>query len=203
MPRTGLTAEQLKEKAIDHALQHMRQVGFNKVRLSDIAKELGVSHAALYSHFADKSALFDAVCERWLVEFDAEQEKLCLEKSSGDALDRLTQWFVQLHKMKIAKVKNDPELFKALNFSTEVEKPFVQKHLSTMRRQLSVIVSQAMKAKLVADKNVDDIVTLLMEATMSFHHPAMVAMHGVNDREILLRQVLNTMYDGFAKGQKK
>ncbi len=199
MPRTGLTAEQLKEKAIDHALLHMRQVGFNKVRLSDIAKELGVSHAALYSHFADKSALFDAVCERWLVEFDDEQEKLCSEKKSGDALQRLTLWFVQLHKMKIAKVKNDPELFKALNFSTEVEKPFVQKHLATMRRQLSLIVGQAVEAKLIANKSIDDIVTLLMESTMSFHHPAMVAMYGATDREKLLKQVLETMYQGFAK----
>ncbi len=205
MPRTGLTAEQLKEKAIDHALLHMRQVGFNKVRLSDIAKELGVSHAALYSHFADKSALFDAVCERWLVEFDDEQEKLCTEKKSGDALQRLTLWFVQLHKMKIAKVKNDPELFKALNFSTEVEKPFVQKHLATMRRQLGVIVGQAINSRLIkgptagADKNTDEVVTLLMESTMSFHHPAMVAMYGATDREKLLKQVLETMYQGFAK----
>lgn len=199
MPRTGLTAEQLKEKAIDHALLHMRQVGFNKVRLSDIAKELGVSHAALYSHFADKSALFDAVCERWLVEFDDDQEKLCTEKKSGDALQRLTQWFMQLHKMKIAKVKNDPELFKALNFSTEVEKPFVQKHLATMRRQLGVIVGQAIESNLIADKDANQIVTLLMESTMSFHHPAMVAMYGATDREKLLKQVLETMYLGFAK----
>jgi len=196
MPRTGLTAEQLKEKAIDCALVHMRQVGFNKVRLSDIAKELGVSHAALYGHFADKSALFDAVCARWLEDFDSEQESLCTEDRTGDALERLTQWFVQLHLMKVAKVKNDPELFKALNYSTEVEKPFVQAHLSVMRRQLNVIVNQAMDANLIGSKSVDEVVTLLMEATSSFHHPAMVAMYVAKDREVLLRQLLETLFDG-------
>jgi len=197
MPRTGLTSEQLKEKAIDCALTHMRQVGFNKVRLSDIAKELGVSHAALYGHFADKSALFDAVCARWLEDFDAEQESLCAESVDQDALARLTQWFVQLHRMKVAKVKNDPELFKALNYSTEVEKPFVQAHLSVMRRQLSTMVTQAITANLIQRKNVDEVVTLLMEATSSFHHPAMVAMYGGEERENILRQLLLTMFDGF------
>jgi len=196
MPRTGLTAEQLKEKAIDCALVHMRTVGFNKVRLSDIAKELGVSHAALYGHFADKSALFDAVCARWLEEFDAEQESLCTEDGGGDAVERLTQWFVQLHLMKVAKVKNDPELFKALNYSTEVEKPFVQAHLGVMRSQLNIIVTQAIEANLIGRKNVDEVVTLLMEATSSFHHPAMVAMYVGAERESILRQLLHTLFEG-------
>jgi len=196
MPRTGLTSEQLKEKAIDCALTHMRQVGFNKVRLSDIAKELGVSHAALYGHFADKSALFDAVCARWLEDFDAQQEILCTEVEPNDALKRLTEWFIRLHQMKVAKVKNDPELFKALNYSTEVEKPFVQSHLSVMRRQLTVIVSQAVQANLIQRKNVDEVVTLLMEATNSFHHPAMVAMYAGQERENLLKRLLDTLFEG-------
>ncbi len=80
MPRTGLTSEQLKAKAIDCAIAQMKLVGFQRVTLSDIAKDLGVSHAALYGHFADKSALFDAVSERWLLKIDAEQETLCTAK---------------------------------------------------------------------------------------------------------------------------
>ena len=47
MPRTGLTADQIKERAVEAALVRMREVGFEKVRLTEIAKELGVSHAAL------------------------------------------------------------------------------------------------------------------------------------------------------------
>ena len=63
MPRTGLTASEIKEKAIDLTIEKMRANGFDKVRLTDVAKSLGVSHAALYSHFKDKTALFDAVSE--------------------------------------------------------------------------------------------------------------------------------------------
>ncbi len=53
MPRTGMTAQQIRAKAIDITLACMRKHGFEKVRLSDVAKDLGVSHPAHYAHFAD------------------------------------------------------------------------------------------------------------------------------------------------------
>src|SRR5271170_643457 len=192
MPRTGLTSEQLKEKAIDCAIAQMQLVGFNRVTFSDIAKALGVSHAALYGHFADKAALFDAVSQRWLTKMDSQQEALCTERKSSDALERLVQWFIQLHRMKIQKVKHEPELFKAFNYSAQIEKPFVKKHMATMHRQLSTIVSQAMDSGLIRAKSADTVVALLFEATIGFHHPALVAISVGENREPLLRKLLNT-----------
>jgi AcrR family transcriptional regulator len=196
MPRTGLTSEQLKEKAIDSAIAQMELVGFDRVKLSDIAKSLGVSHAALYGHFADKSALFDAVSQRWLTKIDSEQEALCIERKAGDAIERLSEWFINLHRMKVQKVKHEPELFKAFNYSAQIEKPFVKKHIETMHRQLYTIVSQAIDAGLIKAKSADAVVALIFEATIGFHHPAMVASHMGENREPLLRKVLDTLIDG-------
>jgi len=196
MPRTGLTSEQLKDKAIDCAIAQMQVVGFSRVTLSDIAKSLGVSHAALYGHFADKAALFDAVSQRWLAQVDSEQEAFCTEKKSGDALKRLVQWFIQLHRMKVQKVKHEPELFKAFNYSAQAEKPFVKKHMATMHRQLSTIVSQAIDSGLIKKQNVDAVVALLFEATIGFHHPALVATSVDENREPMLRKLLDTLIDG-------
>jgi AcrR family transcriptional regulator len=174
----------------------MQLVGFNRVKLSDIAKDLGVSHAALYGHFTDKSALFDAVSERWLNKLDSEQEKLCIESAGVDAIQRIIHWFLQLHRAKVAKVKHEPELFKALNYSTEAEKPFVKVHMSTMKQQLRALVSQAIHANLIKSNNIDATVSLLCEATIGFHHPAMVANHVNDDRESVLRELLQTLLNG-------
>ena len=38
MPRTGLTAAEIKKKACDATVVKMREEGFEKVRLTDIAK---------------------------------------------------------------------------------------------------------------------------------------------------------------------
>ena len=68
MPRTAASPLQVRGTAIDITLAHIRHHGFEKVRLSEVAREMGLSHAALYAHFADKAALLDAVSERWLDE---------------------------------------------------------------------------------------------------------------------------------------
>jgi len=196
MPRTGLSSEQLKDKAIDYAIEQMKSVGFDRVKLSDIAKSLGVTHAALYGHFADKSALFDAVSERWLNKIDNEQEHLCSEQKPGDAIDRLTQWFINLHRMKVMKVKHEPELFKAFNYSAQIEKTFVREHMANMHRQLNTIVAQAMKSKLLKKDDVEKVVALLFEGTIGFHYPALVAVHVNEDREPKLLMVLDVLLAG-------
>ncbi len=149
MPKTGLTSEQIKERAIECTVARMRKYGFEKVRLSEIAKDLGVTHAALYGHFSDKAALFDAVSERWLQDLDSKLEDVCANKQKFDPLECMTQWFLTLHRAKCAKVRNDPELFRAFNFSAQIEKQFVCTHLQNMSSQLTRLVEEALKQKLL------------------------------------------------------
>lgn len=197
MPKTGLTSQQLKERAIECTISRMRKYGFEKVRLSEIAKDLGVTHAALYSHFSDKAALFDAVSERWFVDLDARLEVICTNEEKLSPLECLTQWFLTLHQSKRAKVCNDPELFRAMNFASEIQKPFVRVHLQNMDRQLTSLVKEAIAQKLMRGKP-KELVTVLFQATMSFHYPALVANHMNEEREEELQRILNALYKGLA-----
>ena len=76
MPRTGLTQAELRSAALDAAEAAIRRYGIDKCRLVDVAKQLGVSHAALYKLFRDKNALMDAVSDRWLLDTEAELAKI-------------------------------------------------------------------------------------------------------------------------------
>ncbi|MBS2010921.1 MAG: TetR family transcriptional regulator [Cyanobacteria bacterium SZAS TMP-1] len=194
MPKTGLTSEQIKVRAVDLTISRMRKFGFEKVRLSEIAKDLGVSHAALYSHFSDKAALFDAVSARWLKELDDKLEGIC-DHTDLEPRARITKWFLELHRAKCTKICNDPELFKAFNYSAQIEKPFVQSHLRNMDRQLQRLAGEAVKmGEMKGDTDV--IAKMLFEATIAFHHPVLVALHINEDREPLLKRVLKTLFDG-------
>src|ERR1700722_71584 len=93
MPKTGLTAAEIRDKALEVTVEQMRRHGFDKVRLVDIAKELGVSHAALYSHFADRGALLDAVSERWLKALESSLEAIC--RKDKDPIAKIHEWFRQ------------------------------------------------------------------------------------------------------------
>ena len=194
MPRTGLTASEIRTKAIDATMAKMREDGFDKVRLTDIARELGVSHAALYAHFTDKTALFDAVSERWLRAIDESLEAVCRKR--GEPADKLLSWMLVLHRAKVAKVLHDPELYKAFDLSTAVEKPFAQRHMDAMHGQLVRLVSEMIAKRRLRDADPEVMADVISESLMAFHHPKLVAQHIGEKREPLLRLVLETVLKG-------
>ena len=194
MPRTGLTASEIKEKAIDATMTKMRENGFDKVRLTDIAKELGLSHAALYSHFKDKTALFDSVSERWLHEINKSLEAVGLE--SQQPTEKILSWMLTLHRMKLAKVLHDPELYKAFDLSTAVEKPFAKQHLEMLHSQLVGLIKEAIAARHLREVDPETMAGVVQEAMMAFHHPRLVAEYVHVNREPLLRLVLESVLKG-------
>ena len=197
MPRTGLTAGEIREKAVDATLARMREHGFEKVRLSEVARDLGISHAALYAHFANKAALLDAVTERWLDETDARLEAVC--GAAGEPLGKIRTWFVAAYRLKRARVSRDPELYRAFDVATALGKPYVAAHLATANRQLVGLVEEAGAALSGACPQRQ--ATLLLTATTAFHHPTLMAEHVGEDREPLLERVLDAVLAGILAGR--
>ncbi|HEY3424964.1 MAG TPA: TetR/AcrR family transcriptional regulator [Negativicutes bacterium] len=194
MPKTGLTSEQLKEKALQITEEKIRYYGFEKFRLTDIAKELKVSHAALYNHFPDKAALLDAISERWLTQMDSTLELITQKETSPRQL--ITEWFLRYHELKKEKVLKDPELFKSFNMAAEMQKPFIVQHLHHLDKQLTVLVQKAIAAGEIRRESPEKVVQLLLEATVSFHHPRMVLDHKDERRELLLQKLVEVLLGG-------
>ncbi|MCW7496428.1 TetR/AcrR family transcriptional regulator [Leptospira levettii] len=194
MPRTGLTASEIKDKVVEIAIDQMRAKGFEKVRLVDVAKEMGISHAALYSHFQDKTALFDAVSERWLIRLDEKQDLLVTEKR--DPIQKILTWFLNLHRMKLEKVKLDPELYKAFDMAAEESKPFIQIHLTNMQNQMAKLVTEAINQKKIKKRDVKLVTDILISAGTAFTHPKLVAQHCEVDRETLLVETIEAVLKG-------
>jgi AcrR family transcriptional regulator len=195
MPRTGLSALEIKNKAVEATMVKMRQVGFDKVRLTDVAKKLGVSHAALYAHFEDKSALFDAVSERWLLQIDDSLAAVCRRRSK-DPSEKIIAWMLTLHRAKLAKIQHDPELYKSFDLSSSMEKAYVRRHLETMRAQLVDLAKEAIAKRRLRDADPEAIALVLHESMIAFHHPKLVAQHSHEKREPLLRAVLDNVLKG-------
>ncbi|TGN19818.1 TetR/AcrR family transcriptional regulator [Leptospira idonii] len=194
MPRTGLSPEEIREKATDAAEERIRRHGFDKFRLVDIAKDLDVSHVALYKHFPDKSALLDSVSERWLLRMDEALLKVTEKKKS--AKDLLWEWFLLFHQLKKEKVQTDPELYKAFDNAAEAKKTFVIKHVNEMHRQLEGILRKALDEKSIQGESASSLEKVFFESTVGFHHPKLVYQHLTEKREKLLKQVLETLWSG-------
>lgn len=190
MPRTGMTPDEIKERTLEVAIEHMRKEGFEKLRLTEVAREIGVSHAALYSHFADKSALLDAVSERWLVEMDQKLDAICAKDE--DPYDLIHEWAMYLHRSKVRKVKMDTNLYRAFDYCVDLMKPFVVRHLQNMERQTTSLVERATGKKSEAKK----MSNIIRNATSAFHHPKLVAAYVEENREPLLKDTLDAVLTG-------
>jgi AcrR family transcriptional regulator len=201
MPKTGLTSEEIKEKALQIAVEKIRYYGFEKFRLTDIAKELKISQAALYNHFPDKAALLDAISERWLVQIDNQLELITKEESSPSEL--IIKWFLKYYELKKEKVLKDPEIYKTFNMAVEMLKPFVMRHLDTLDKQLLTLVQKAISDGEIRAESPEYLVQLLFEATVSFHHPRMVLDHKDESREGVLRKLVEVLLEGLHNKEKK
>ena len=192
MPRFGLPPEELRTKVIDLGLARMRQQGFDKVRLVDIAKDLGVSHAALYTHFVDRSALLDAITERWLGESSTILDKIRLGRKAP--LQKIEEWFVAMYQLKRERMLSDPEPYRAFDLAASLDKPFVQKYLKQTKLDLEQMLkelnprSSSSSAKQTAE--------VLFEATIGFHHPKLIMQTAPQDREPLLRKIVQSLLKG-------
>jgi AcrR family transcriptional regulator len=196
MPKTGLTPAAIRDKAIEVTVEQMRRHGFDKVRLVDIAKDLGVSHAALYTHFADRGALLDAVSERWLNALESSLGAIC--RKEKDPVAKIHEWFQRLHRAKRDKFSKDPEPYKSFHVGAEELKPFYTSHLARVHRQLAHMVGEAVTEKKLTRYSIDRTVSLLFETTTAFHNPKLVAQHIHEKREPLLKQVLDVAIDGLS-----
>jgi AcrR family transcriptional regulator len=194
MPRTGLKPQEIQDRAVAHATERMRRDGFQKVRLVDVARDVGVSHAALYSHFADKAALLDAVSARWLQAIDAAQDKYI--QSRRDPVEKITGWCLRLHQAKREKVRLDPELYKSFDAAADLGKPFIREHMGNVARQMATLVRAAMAAGKLRRGDPARVAAIILSASAAFHHPKMVVQFLHEDREPLLRQTLDAVLKG-------
>jgi len=83
MPKvTSMYKAELKEKIIQAAIESFAQTGFDRTKMEDIAKRLGLSKGTIYLYFDSKEDLFLAICEHNIQEGDKEDAGLFIKKEN-------------------------------------------------------------------------------------------------------------------------
>lgn len=198
MPRTGLKPAEVRKRIVLHAEERIRKFGVEKLRLVDVAGDMGIAHSALYQHFTCKAALTESVTDKWLLHVDTQLESVLTENKPAREL--IIAWFMKLHRVKKEKVSRDPELFRAFDSAAEENKQCVQSHLKNARKQLSELVARAMKEGRIRKGAVSRTVDILFLSTMAFHFPKLVALGLHSDQRKNLKSVLNAVLDGLRPG---
>ncbi len=98
-----------KEIILDATEEVIRRFGPDKANITDVAKLLKVSHAALYRYYNGKTDLWNAVTERWLTSLHAHSNDILKEDNPADI--KLFNLLEDFAESKRRSSVNDPEMF--------------------------------------------------------------------------------------------
>lgn len=170
-----MNADSIRDRILDATVEVLRRHGPAKTGVVDVARALNMSHSNVYKHFASKSALFDAVAERWLAAVMAPLSKITADKSAP-APKRLKAWLRTLAETKRKKVLDDPELFAVYRAVTEGAHAVVAAHVTHLHDEIEEILRDGVREGAWTLSAPGKTATLLLHATSRFHHPALVAL---------------------------
>jgi AcrR family transcriptional regulator len=162
-----------RDRILAAAEDVVRRFGPAKASVVDVARALGVSHAAVYRHVATKAELRDLVVARWV---EATMPPLrAIAAQSGPAPRRLRRLFDALIALKRRRATDDPELFAAYRTLGADAQSVVAAHIDELVALAATVIRAGVKEGTF--RTVDPISTAraILLATSKFHHPAHAA----------------------------
>ena len=158
-----------RERVLAAAEDVLRRFGTEKATVVDVARALGVSHAAVYRHVATKAELRDLVVSRWAEATMAPLRAVAARR--GAAPKRLRQLFDALVEVKRGRATDDPELFAAYRTLAADAQSIVAAHVAEIVDLAATIIRAGIDAGTFRRVDPLDTARALLFATSRFHHP--------------------------------
>jgi AcrR family transcriptional regulator len=147
----------LRETLLEIAFGLVDSHGVEAVSMRALAREAGVSSAAPFRHFADKTVLFDAIAER-----AAAQLERNLDEATAECSDALTQF----RAMSVAYVRFAAEhsaLFDLIHSTDSVSARFLGEVKDERRLKLTALIIEGQNAGLIPEAD-PELIALTSEA---------------------------------------
>jgi AcrR family transcriptional regulator len=200
--RNSIEAEapETRERIMAAAEDLLRRHGLAKTTVMDVARSLGMSHANVYRHFASKTALQEAVAERWLARISEPLARIAA--GTGSAEEKLSAWVSALIRAKRRKVLDDPELFATYHALAESSRAVVDRHIEELCSQIRTILQQGKDEGVFHIKDLGAAAEIVLNSTTQFHHPYFVSQTSAERPKLekQAQQTLAVLMAGFRSG---
>jgi AcrR family transcriptional regulator len=182
------------DRIVSAAEDVIRRFGPAKATVVDVARSLGVSHAAVYRHVATKAELRDLVVGRW-----AETTMPALRAIAarpGPAPKRLRQLFDALIEVKRRRAAEDPELFAAYRTLAADAQSVVAAHLDELVGLTATVIRSGVEEGTFRAVNPVAAGRAVLFATSRFHHPVHAAEWADSDIDATYDDVWQMLMNG-------
>jgi AcrR family transcriptional regulator len=158
-----------RDRIVSAAEDVLRRYGPAKATVVDVARALGVSHAAVYRHVATKAELRDLVVGRWA---ETTMPPLrAIAAKPGPAPERLRQLFDALIAVKRLRAADDPELFAAYRTLAADAESVVAAHLEELVALGATVIRSGVEEGTFRAVDAVAASRAVLFATSRFHHP--------------------------------
>jgi len=183
-----------RERIVAAAEDVIRRFGPAKATVVDVARALGVSHAAVYRHVATKAALRDLVVGRWAEATMPPLREIAARPGPGPR--RLRQLFDALIAVKRRRAAEDPELFAAYRTLAADAQSIAIAHVDELVALAAGIIRAGIAKGTFRDIDPVAAGRALLVATSRFHHPAHAAEWGDPAMDAAYEDVWRLLMDG-------
>lgn len=194
---TPLTRDQILSTAEDV----IRRFGPAKATVVDVARALGVSHAAVYRHVASKAELRALVVGRWAESTMAPLRAIAAQKAP--APKRLRRLFDTLIGVKRQRATKDPELFAAYRTLAADAKSVVAEHVAELIGLAAKVIRSGVEEGTFRTVDPAAAGRAVLFATFRFHHPAHAADWGEPTIDAEYEEVWQMLMDGLCVKKKQ
>jgi AcrR family transcriptional regulator len=187
------------DRIVSAAEEVVRRFGPAKATVVDVARALGVSHAAVYRHVATKAELRDLVVGRW-----AEATMPVLREVAGrkgDAPARLREFFDALIAVKRQRAIGDPELFTAYRSLALEAKSVVAAHIGELVALAAEIIRAGVEEGTLRAGDPVAAARAVLYATSRFTHPAHAGEWGDAITDTVYEDVWGMLMGGMCVGK--
>lgn len=185
---------------LEAATAQVRRFGEGKTNMVDIARALGVSHAALYRFYPSKRAVMDAIVLQGMG--DERELAAAYLDADGPAAERLKGMARELHRRKRERFAGDREIHE-LHRRILVERPdMIAAYAEAITALVARLIGQAVARGEWRVSDIDVAAGVVRDALTVYVHPSFVAETadaGV-DAEARLEATVTTLASAFAAG---
>ena len=168
--RSAIFEPLTRDRIVATAEDVVRRFGPEKATVVDVARALGVSHAAVYRHVKTKAELRDLVVQRWIDEMMPPLRALVAR--AGPAPKRLRQFFDTLIEIKRRRAAADPELFTAYRSLVAEAQSVGAVHLDELVRLCAAVIRSGIEEGAFRQVDPEAASHAFLFAMSRFIHPA-------------------------------
>ncbi|SCW88922.1 transcriptional regulator, TetR family [Rhizobium mongolense subsp. loessense] len=179
---------------IQAAEQLIWQHGYQKVRIADIARDLGMSRASVYRFFGSKEELRRTIFRDIL---DGNYSTaLSIAKLSGDAASRIRRYLQKQYLTTIDLADNHRAIYDLIVLSLDRDHDLVKRHIVRIRNVLATVIADGIDRGEFVPQNPRRTSRIFIMATAKVWHPKLISNQRVRHKEAQIHNILDFALNG-------